>query len=76
MSQQTKAMIKSWANVFIAAVITALLVVIVDTNTLALDWKTVEAVLIAGLVAVLPVIKNYFDPSDPRYGKVAKSNAE
>ena len=68
MSTQTKAMLKSWANVFIAALITALLVVIVDTQTLALDWKTLEAVLIAGLVAVLPVVKNYFDKSDPRYG--------
>ena len=69
MSTQTKAMLKSWLNVFIAAVITALTVVIVDTKTLALDWQTVEAILIAGLVAVLPVIKNYFDKSDHRYGK-------
>lgn len=68
MSQQTKAMLRSWANVFIAALITALLVVIVDTQTLALDLKTLEAVLIAGLVAVLPVVKNYFDKNDPRYG--------
>jgi hypothetical protein len=71
MSQQTKAMLKSWGNVFIAAVITALLVVIVDTKTLALDWKTLEAVIVAGLVAVLPVVKNYFDTSDHRYGKGA-----
>lgn len=69
MSKETKAMLKSWANVFVAAVITALLVVLVDQQTLALDWKTLEAVLIAGLVAVLPVVRNYFDKSDPRYGK-------
>ncbi len=68
-SQQTKAMIKSWFNVFIAAVITALLVVLVDTKTLALDWQTIEAILIAGLVAVLPVVRNYFDKSDIRYGR-------
>ena len=73
MSNQTKAMLKSWANVFMAAVITALLVVIVDTQTLALDWKTLEAVLIAGLVAVLPVVRNYFDKSDHRYGRNASS---
>lgn len=73
MSQQTKAMLKSWANVFMAAVITALLVVIVDTQTLALDWKTVEAILIAGIVAVLPVVRNYFDKNDHRYGKGAVS---
>ena len=69
MSQQTKAMLKSWANVFMAAVITALTVVIVESGTLAIYWKTAEAILIAGLVAVLPVIKNYFDKSDTRYGK-------
>ena len=69
MSTKTKAMIKSWVNAFFAAVVTALLVVIVNTQTLALDWKTVEAILIAGLVAVLPVIRNYFDTSDTRYGK-------
>lgn len=73
MSRQTKAMLKSWANVFMAAVITALLVVIVDTQTLALDWKTLEAVLIAGLVAVLPVVRNYFSKSDTRYGRNASS---
>lgn len=69
MSAQTKAMIKSWFNVFIAAVITALTVTIVDKQTLAFDWNTIEAILIAGLVAVLPVIKNYFDSSDTRYGR-------
>lgn len=70
MSAQMKAMLKSWFNVFMAAVITALTVVIVETKTLALDWNTVESIIIAGLVAVLPVIKNYFDKSDTRYGKV------
>jgi hypothetical protein len=58
---QRAAIFKSWANVFLAAVITAFLVVIVDTGTLAFDLKTAEAILIAGLVAVLPVIKNYLD---------------
>jgi branched-subunit amino acid transport protein len=76
MSHETKAMIKSWGNIFIAAIITALTVVIVETKTLALDWQTLEAVLIAGLVSVLPVIKNYFDKSDTRYGKVASGDTE
>jgi hypothetical protein len=77
MSQQTKAMIKSWANVFIAAVITALLVILTsNSGSIPLDGETWLSVLIAGLVAVLPVIKNYFDKNDPRYGKVATGNAE
>jgi uncharacterized membrane protein YjjP (DUF1212 family) len=69
MSQETKNMIRSWANVFVAAVITAWLTLLVSTQSLSLDWNTAEAILIAGLVAVLPVVKNYFDSSDHRYGK-------
>lgn len=69
MSETTKAMLKSWFNVFIAAVITALIVVLGDGQITLEDlWY----VLVAGLVAVLPVIKNYFDKNDPRYGKVAE----
>jgi len=69
-STQTKAMIKSWLNVFVAAVITALIVVLGDGN---ITWEDMWYVLVAGLVAVLPVIKNYFDPNDTRYGKGAVS---
>ena len=67
MSEQTKNMLKSWLNVFVAAVITALIVVLGDGQVSVED---VWYVLVAGLVAVLPVIKNYFDKKDPRYGKV------
>ena len=71
MSHQTKAMLKSWFNVFIAAVITALIVVLGDGQITVEDlWY----VLVAGLVAVLPVIKNYFDKQDPRYGKTEEES--
>ena len=67
MSQQTKNMLKSWLNVFVAAVLTALIVVLGDGQISVEDlWY----VVVAGIVAVLPVIKNYFDAADPRYGKV------
>ena len=66
LSKQTKAMLKSWLNVFVAAAITALIVVLGDGKVTVEDlWY----VLVAGAVAVLPVIKNYFDKNDPRYGK-------
>ena len=68
MTTQFKAMLNSWANVFIASVITALIVVLGDG---ALTWNDLWYVLIAGVVAVLPVIKNYFDNNDTRYGKGA-----
>ena len=66
MSEQTKAMLKSWLNVFVASLITALIVVFGDGTITVEDlWY----VLVSAAVAVLPVIKNYFDPSDHRYGK-------
>lgn len=71
MSQQTKAMIKSWFNVFISALITAVLVILTSNNgTIPLDGELWLGALISAVVAVLPVIKNYFDPNDPRYGRV------
>ena len=74
MSQETKSMLKSWANVFVAAVITAILVIFTsNSGSIPLDGETWLSVLIAGLVAVLPVVKNYFDPKDPRYGKVTST---
>jgi hypothetical protein len=66
MTDQTKAMLRSWANAFIAAVITALIVVLGDGEVTVSDlWY----VLVAGLIAVLPVIKNYFDSNYSLYGK-------
>lgn len=66
MSKETKAMLKSWFNVFIAALLSALIVVFGDGQITVEDlWY----VLSAGIIAVLPVIKNYFDKNDPRYGR-------
>ena len=65
-SQQTKAMLKSWANVFAASLLTALIVVLGDGEITVDDLKYV---VVSALIAVLPVIKNYFDKKDPRYGK-------
>jgi hypothetical protein len=66
MSNQMKAMLKSWAGSFMAAAIAALIVILGD-GTITVDdcWY----ILVAGLVAVLPVIKNYFDKSYKNYGK-------
>jgi hypothetical protein len=66
MSHETKAILKSWANVFIASLITALIVVLGDGQISVEDlWY----VLVSAAVAVLPVMKNYFDTNDHRYGK-------
>jgi len=66
MSNEMKAMLKSWAGSFMAAAIAAFIVILSD-GTITVDdcWY----ILVAGLVAVLPVIKNYFDKSYKNYGK-------
>jgi hypothetical protein len=69
MSKEKKNILRSWANVFVAAVITAWLTLLVSNQTLSLDLTSVEAIVIAGLIAVLPVVRNYFDSQDHRYGK-------
>ena len=69
MSAQMKAMFKSWLNVFLSATIASLLALLTEAGVDGLDMRALLAVLISGAVAVLPVIKNYLDTNDPRYGK-------
>ena len=70
MTNSTKAMLRSWFNAFGAAVITALIVVFSQSDgTIPMDGKTWLSVLVAGIVAVLPVVKNYFDSNYSLYGK-------
>lgn len=52
-------MVKSWLKVFLVTV----------TTLVSSGQYELKPLLIAGVCAVLPVIYNYFDPSDPRYGK-------
>lgn len=66
MSAQTKAMLNSWFNAFMTALISSLIVVLGDGDLSTEDLKYVG---ISALVAVLPVIKNYFDKNDTRYGR-------
>ena len=65
MSAQAKAVLLSWAKVFTAAALTAVLADLAD-GFAGFDWQTV---LIAGLVSVLPVVINWLSSSDPRYGR-------
>lgn len=74
MSNQTKNMLWSWGRVFLAAVASSFLSLVVAGNTVALDIKAWEAVLISGLVAVVPVVVNYLNPNDTRYGRGSKDS--
>jgi hypothetical protein len=58
-SKQTKALLKSWAKVAVAAGIASYMA---GTR----DWTLIAD---AALVAVLPVIHTWFDKSDKRFGR-------
>jgi len=73
MSNTTKSMLKSWAGTFVAAIIAALMAILTTTGAIPMDAQTWLAILVSGLVAVLPVVKNYFDTSYLNYGKVTLS---
>jgi hypothetical protein len=62
MKKEHLEMLKSWAKVFGAGVV-----------ALAISGeRDVRALAAAGIAAVLPVIYNYLDPKDSRYGRVIK----
>ena len=70
MSKATNAMLRTWVNTFVAAIITAAIAVFASNGgSLPLDGQTWLGVLAAGVVAVLPVIRNYFDKNYSLYGK-------
>lgn len=76
MSLQTKNMIKSWAGTFVSAVIAALLAILTTTGEIPMDGQTWLSILVAGIVSVLPVIKNYLDTSYLNYGRVGSPASE
>lgn len=69
MSKATKAMIWSWVKVFVAAVLSAFVGIVSATKEIPTSSEAWLAVLVAGILAVGPVIINYFNPNDTRYGK-------
>jgi hypothetical protein len=66
MSDESLNVVWSWLRVFLAALITATLVDIADGGLDGINW---EAILIAGIVAVGPVVVNWLNSRDPRYGR-------
>ena len=61
-----KGPVGSWLRVWLATALTALLTDLASSSV-SLDW---QAYGIAGVVAVLPIVIAYLNPSDPRFGKV------
>jgi hypothetical protein len=60
----------SWLKVFIAAVLGAYLVELQNgTNLFSWSLDMVESLLTVGVASLLPIIINYLNPSDTRYGR-------
>lgn len=72
MSEINKAMFRTWINTFVSAILASLITILATTHSLALDWTSIQAILYSGVIAVLPVVKNYFDKGYDQYGKEAK----
>ncbi len=64
-----KELVFSWLKVFGASVLTAFLTIVTATQALPTNVEAWTGILIAGLVAVIPVIINWLDPNDTRYGR-------
>jgi hypothetical protein len=56
----------SWLKVFTVAFMTVFLADVADGGFHGLQW---EAMAIAGTLSVGPVVINWLDPNDPRYGR-------
>lgn len=69
MNNKTKAMVYSWLKTFLAAVLTAFVTIVATSQDIPVSKDAWIAILVAGILAVGPVIINWLNPNDPRYGK-------
>jgi len=68
--KQLNTIYASWLKVFISSVFGAYLIMLQEgTNLFSWDLAMVEKLLTAGVVSTLPIIINWLNPSDTRYGK-------
>lgn len=61
--------VKSWAKVFLASALAAFFAILTSTQALPTSTEAWQGILIAGLVSVIPVVINWLNPSDTRYGR-------
>lgn len=71
LTTKTKAMLASWLKVFLAAVVSAFLVIVGATQSIPTAGEAWLSILVAGILAVGPVVYNYLSPKDTRYGRGA-----
>ena len=60
----------SWLKVFASAVLGAYLIELQNgTNLFSWNLEMVESLLTVGVASTLPIIINWLNPSDTRYGR-------
>lgn len=64
-----KEVVYSWLKVFGASILTAFLTILTATQALPTSVEAWTGILVAGLVSVIPVIINWLNPNDTRYGR-------
>jgi hypothetical protein len=57
----------SWIKVFAVAILVKFMDI--GANLFALNIESLQHLVQAGVVAVIPVVINYLNPADTRYGK-------
>jgi len=68
--KQLNTIYASWLKVFASAVLGAYLIELQNgINLFSWDLNMVEKLLTAGVVSTLPIIINWLNPADERYGK-------
>ena len=65
----------SWVKVFMAAVLLQMLNSLSEGHTLfTWDWGMIKKFINAGVVALLPMLINFFNPAYPLYGNQPKDS--
>ena len=60
----------SWIKVFISAVLGAYLIELQNgVNLFSWNLEMLESLLTVGVVSMIPIIINWLNPADERYGK-------
>jgi hypothetical protein len=59
-------MVKSWVVVFVATVLTLFMASGLDV--FSISWTDAQAWIAAGIAAVVPLVFNWLNPKDDRYG--------
>lgn len=59
----------SWTKIFLSAVLTQYIVIISTPELVLWSWESLRNLGIAGSIATAPVILNWLNPNDPRYGR-------